>query len=95
MEFQRREAPFVTPPTDVASIMQQVLIALAPATLAYVWYFGVGLLFNIAIAAIFCLLGEALMMRVRGRPIEVAIGDYTALITAILLAFALPPLARC
>ena len=92
MEFERREAPFVTPPTDVASIMQQVLLALVPATLAYVWYFGVGLLFNIAIAALFCLLGEAVMMRLRGRPVEDAWSDYSALVTAVLLAFALPPL---
>ena len=92
MEFVRREAPFVTPPTDVASIMQQVLLALVPATLAYVWYFGVGLLFNIAIAAIFCLAGEAAMMRLRGRPVEDALSDYSALVTAVLLAFALPAL---
>ncbi len=92
MEFERREAPFVTPPTDVASIMQQVLLALVPAVLAYVWYFGVGILFNIGIAVIFCVLGEAFMMRVRGRPVDVALSDYTALVTAVLLAFCLPPL---
>ncbi|MBT8084413.1 MAG: RnfABCDGE type electron transport complex subunit D [Woeseia sp.] len=92
MEFVRREAPFVTPPTDVAAIMRQVLIALIPAVCAYVWYFGIGIVFNIAIAAIFCLLGEAMMLRARGRPVEPALRDYTALVTAVLLAFALPPL---
>ncbi len=92
MKFVRHDAPFVTPPTNVASIMQQVLLALIPATLAYVWFFGVGILFNIVIAAIFCLAGEALMLRARGRPVEPALRDYSALVTAALLAFALPAL---
>ena len=92
MQFVRREAPFVTPPTDVSAIMLQVLLALIPATLAYVWYFGVGLLLNMAIAAVFCLLGEAAMLKARGRPVEPALLDYSALVTAVLFAFALPPL---
>lgn len=92
MEFERREAPFVTPPTDVPTVMREVLLALVPATLAHAWYFGWGLPFNILVASVFCIAGEAFMMRVRGRPVEVALSDYTALVTAVLLAFALPPL---
>ena len=92
MEFKRRAAPFVTPTNDVASIMQQVLIALVPAALAYVWYFGAGFVLNLLIAALFCAAGEALMQRLRQRPVEDALGDYSAMVTAALLAFALPAL---
>ncbi len=53
MEFERRDAPFVTPSTDVASIMRQVLYALIPAALAYVWYFGSGFIFNLIVAGVF------------------------------------------
>jgi electron transport complex protein RnfD len=92
MEFERRDAPFVTPSTDVASVMRQVLYALIPAALAYVWYFGPGFIFNLLIAAIFCAAGEAAMLRLRHRPVEPVLGDFSAMVTAALLAFALPAL---
>jgi len=92
VEFQRREAPYLAPTADVASIMQQVLLALVPAALAHVWFFGPGFILNLLIASVFCLAGEALMMYARGRPIVSALSDYSALVTAALLAFALPSL---
>ena len=92
MEFQRRSAPFIAPGTDVQNIMLQVLAALIPAALAYVWYFGVGFVFNLIIAAIFCAAGEAAMLRLRGRPVEPALYDFSAMVTAALLAFAMPAL---
>ncbi|MGI9225227.1 MAG: RnfABCDGE type electron transport complex subunit D [Woeseiaceae bacterium] len=92
MEFERREAPYLTPTANVAAMMQQVLIALAPAALAHVWYFGPGFIFNLIVATAFCVGGEALMMYLRGRPPESALSDYSALVTAALLAFALPSL---
>lgn len=92
MEFERREAPYLAPTANVASMMQQVLIALVPAALAHVWYFGPGFIFNLIVATAFCVAGEALMMHLRGRPPETALSDYSALVTAALLAFALPSL---
>jgi electron transport complex protein RnfD len=92
MEFERREAPHQLPTANVASMMQQVLLALVPAAAAHVWFFGPGLIFNVVIAAAACVGGEALMMRARGRPAARALADYSALVTAALLAFALPSL---
>lgn len=92
MEFARKEAPYLTPANDVAGMMLQVLLALVPALLAHVWYFGPGILFNLLVAAVFCVAGEALMMRARGREPMLALSDYSALVTAALLAFALPSL---
>jgi len=92
MKFERRETPYWSARTNVASLMQQVLAALVPAALAHVWFFGPGFIFNLLVAAIFATAGEAFMMWVRGRPPEVALGDYSALVTAALLAFALPSL---
>ena len=92
MDFVRSEAPYLAPRADVASMMLQVLAALAPAALAHVWYFGPGFIFNLIIASIFCVGGEALMMYLRGRQPETALSDYSALVTATLLAFALPSL---
>ena len=68
MQFERREAPFIRPANEVASMMQQVLYALVPAAIAYVWYSGVGFIFNLLVASIFCVLGEAVMLHLRGKP---------------------------
>ncbi|MFT5501774.1 MAG: electron transport complex protein RnfD [Woeseiaceae bacterium] len=92
MEFKRRHAPFVTPVTDVATTMRQVLYALIPAALAYVWFFGSGFIFNVAVAGIFCVGGEAAMLHLRGKPVRTTLGDYSALVTAVLIAFAMPAL---
>ena len=92
MEFVRRDAPFMAPKVDVASVMRQVLYALLPATLVHVWFFGPGLILNLVISVLFCLGGEAAMIRARGKSIAVALGDYSAVVTAVILAFALPPL---
>lgn len=92
MRFERRDAPHWTPTASVASQMLQVLAALVPAAAAHVWYFGPGLVFNLLVAAIFAVAGEALVMWMRGRPPETALADYSALVTAALLAFALPSL---
>jgi len=92
VEFERHEAPHLAPKANVSTVMQHVLLALIPAALAHVWYFGPGFLFNLVIATIFCLAGEAAMVHLRGRPVEAALTDYSALVTAALLAFALPSL---
>jgi len=92
VEFVRQEAPFLTPRANVASMMLQVLAALVPAALAHVWYFGPGFIFNLIVAAAFCAGSEALMLRARGRDPTLALADYSALVTAALLAFALPSL---
>ena len=92
MDFERSEAPFLSPTYSVASMMQQVLLALVPAALAHVWYFGPGFVFNLLVAALFCGLGETAVSMLRGREPETALSDYSALVTAALLAFALPPL---
>ena len=90
MEFEPREAPYLAPRADVPTMMLHVLMALIPAALAHIWYFGPGFLFNLIIAGAVCVGAEALMMHARGRDVEAPLSDYTALLTAALLAFALP-----
>lgn len=92
MDFERHDAPFLAPDSDVASIMRQVLYALIPALLAHVWFFGLGILFNLLISTAFCLGGEAAMIRIRRRPVRPVLADYSAMVTAAIIAFALPSL---
>ena len=92
MEFQRREAPFLTPRVSVASLMLQVLAALVPAAMAHVWFFGPGFIFNLLVASVFAAGGEALILSLRSRKPETGLTDYSALVTAVLLTFAIPSL---
>jgi len=91
--FDTGGAPHMPPQTTVAAVMLQVLLALVPGVLAYTWFFGPGMLIQIMLAVFFALLFEALMLRWRGRPLKPFINDYSAVVTAVLFALCIPPLA--
>ena len=91
--FQISGAPYIAPQTSVASVMLQVLYALVPGVLAYTWFFGSGILIQILLATVFALLFESLMLRWRGKPLKPFINDYSAVVTAVLFALCIPPLA--
>jgi electron transport complex protein RnfD len=73
--------------------MLKVLLALLPAVAAYVWVFGPSILVMLILASITALSAEALMLKLRNRPIKPFLMDGSALLTAWLLALSLPPLA--
>ena len=91
MRFDQPTAPHARPLVSVPVVMRRVLYALVPAMLCHTWCFGPGLLLNFALTAAAALLTEATVLRLRGRPTRYALRDYSALVTAALLAFALPP----
>ena len=91
--FDTGGAPHYPPPTTVSGVMRQVLFALAPAIAAHAWYFGPGMLVQIAVACAFALAFEAIMLRLRGKPLKVYLGDFSAVVTAVLFALCIPPLA--
>lgn len=72
-------------------VMGQVLLALVPGVLAMAWFFGWGILVNIAIAVPTALAAEALVVGMRGRSVIGALSDYSAVVTAVLFAIAVPP----
>ena len=86
-------SPYLRKPSSVQIIMFKVLAALVPGIAAYVWLFGAGILVNIALASAAALAGEAIMLKVRGRPAGLFLTDCSALVTAWLIALAFPPLA--
>jgi Na+-translocating ferredoxin:NAD+ oxidoreductase subunit D len=73
--------------------MFKVLLALVPGIFAYVWVFGSGVLVTIALATLTALAAEAAMLKIRRRPIKPFLMDFSAIVTAWLLALAIPPLA--
>lgn len=93
MKYPVAGAPHVTPMNTVAGVMRQVLYALVPAVLAHIWFFGPGIVFQIALAVGFALGCEALMLKLRERPLAPFLGDYSAVVTGVLFALCMPPLA--
>ncbi len=86
-------SPHAHQPTSVTRVMLRVVYALVPAIIAHTWLFGWGMVVNIAIASAAALVAEAAMLALRGRAIKATLADGSALLTAVLLGFALPPLA--
>lgn len=78
---------------SVDRVMLRVIYALLPATALYAWLYGWGVVTNIVIVVVVALLAETLVLWLRHRPILSTLFDGSALVTALLLAIALPPLA--
>ena len=93
MQFPTAPSPHLAPPNRVSRIMLQVLAALVPGVIALVWQFGPGVLVQISIALVTALAAEATVLLLRKRSVTRFLLDYSAALTAVLLAVSLPPLA--
>ncbi len=91
--FDTAGAPHLPPSTSVGRVMGLVLLALLPGIGAHVWFFGPGLLVQIALAAGFALAFEACTLQVRQRPLKPFLTDLSAPVCAVLFALCVPPLA--
>lgn len=93
MQFETQHSTLGANNQHVASLMRQVLLALLPGIALMLWYFGWGALFNLVLASVFALGFEAISLRLRKRPVKLYLGDYSAIVTAWLLALSLPAFA--
>ncbi|MCL5041360.1 MAG: electron transport complex subunit RsxD [Gammaproteobacteria bacterium] len=93
MALARITSPHARGANHTQTIMLWVLAATLPGVAAMTWFFGWGTLINIALASIFAIGFEALILWLRQRPLQFFLRDGSALVTAWLLALALPPLA--
>ena len=93
MIIARSSSPHLHAPLDTGKVMQYVLFATIPGFVALSWNFGWGTAINIVIAATVALACESAIMALRKRPVTFYLRDCSALVTAVLLGLALPPLA--
>src|SRR3990172_4254685 len=80
-------------PDSITRVMLRVIYALIPGLAAYVWFFGWGVVINIILAIIVALTCEAAVLSARKFPVRPFVTDGSAVVTAVLLALAIPPLA--
>ena len=71
--------------------MKLVLLATLPGWLALFWFYGWGVLINLLLAIVTALMVEAAVLRLRRQPWQPTLSDGSALVSATLLAAALPP----
>ncbi len=80
--------PHIRSKQTIESVMLDVIIALTPALLCGLYFFGLRALIVIALSVGSCILGEYLFNLATKRP--QTIGDMSAVVTGLLLAFSLP-----
>ncbi len=86
--FHVSAAPHTRSPITTKSIMRDVILALIPAGLFGIYNFGINALTVIVVAIASCVLTEYLFNRLMKKP--QTIGDYSAIVTGLLLAYNLP-----
>ena len=93
MEFPTQSSPYLPATNDVSRLMVQVMLALVPGALCLFWFFGWGVLINLAVATATAVVAEAGALKLRGRTVLPILSDGSAVLTGLLLGLALPPLA--
>ena len=81
-------APHITSADSTQKIMQRVCIAMIPTLIASVIVFGINTLIITTITVAACVFFEAAYCKIMGR--EVAVDDFSAVVTGMLLAFNMP-----
>ncbi len=84
-----KTSPHIKEPDSVERIMRSVVLALLPVCAFSVYQFGISVAALLAVTTATAVLTEQLFNRLSGRPST--IGDYSAVITGLLLALTLPP----
>lgn len=94
MRFETAPAPHLAPTRQVIGVMAAVCIALLPAAAVHLLYFGPGLALTLTSTLSVALLCDVVSARWLDNPRtwRPPVGDGSALVTAILIAFCLPPL---
>lgn len=93
MLYKKTPSPHIKEAISVQSMMLMVLLAMIPGAMASLYFFGWGVLFNLCIAISVAIISEATILRIRQRDVKQGLYDGSALVTACLLALALPALA--
>lgn len=90
-------APAIAPHTvggnSVGRVMRRVIYALLPAIALHAIVFGPGILVQCIIGIATALATESIALYLRRQPIRQFLTDFSAVITALLIALCLPPLA--
>ncbi|MCK5893066.1 MAG: electron transport complex subunit RsxD [Endozoicomonadaceae bacterium] len=91
MPLIRQTSPHALGINRTPKVMQWVLIACLPGLGVLIGFFGWGTLINLIGCSLIALTAEAAVIAIRKRPLSFYLQDGSSLVTAWLLALALPP----
>lgn len=91
MFLSASSSPHIRSKEDTSVIMRDVVIALIPALIASVYYFGMDALILTLISIVTAVVTEGLIQKIIKVPVRIY--DGSAVVTGMLLAFNLPPTA--
>ncbi len=80
-------------PESVRSIMLKVLLALLPGIAVHAWFFGLAIIFQLCITTTAAIAAEALALKLRRRPLQPSLSDFSAIVTGWLVALSFPSIA--
>lgn len=86
-------SPHALANNSVTAVMVKVMLCLLPATLCGFWYFGLPAITLWVLTVGASLAGEAISLRLMGKPVGATLSDGSATLTGWLLAMSLPPWA--
>ncbi|GAM65856.1 electron transport complex protein rnfD [Vibrio ishigakensis] len=93
MAFFIASSPHTQKRRSLPSLMMWVALCALPGLAAQTYFFGFGTLIQVVFAILVAWTFESIVMLMRKRSPIVALRDNTALLTALLLALAIPPLS--
>ena len=93
MNFNLASSPHQHIRRNTGQVMRLVLYALIPGVLLQTCFFGFGTLIQISLAIVTAVVTEACILEIRKRDFERSLQDYSAVLTAVLLAISIPPFA--
>ena len=84
-------SPHIFTRTETPKIMKDVIIGLLPAALASIYFFRLRAIILLTTCIISCVVSEYIFEKLMKK--KITVGDYSAVVTGMLLAFILPPAA--
>ncbi len=93
MQFPTSCSPFTPSNNTVQRMMLYVIAALIPAIGTLFWFFGFSILIQLFLASCTAILAESLCLYARKRSVLPSLLDGSALLTAFLIAMAIPSIA--
>lgn len=93
MSYFIASSPFKHTKQHTADLMRLVILAMLPGIIAQWYFFGWGNLIQIALTVTTALVAEATVLSMRNQPMASNLGDFSAILTAVILGVALPALA--
>ena len=88
--FTLESAPHDLGVTATGRIMKILILTLIPALLVNIYFYGFGVLINVLLSLVACLVTEGVMLRLRKRHLNLLWRDNSAAVTAVILGLTLP-----